>query len=408
MRESLNQDVSDLAVVGGGRWALVICSVLERIVPRGTTIWLVSSHLSADRVPSRVRRIFDTDGLPPTGAVGAAIIATAPHDHAETAKRLLSAHWHVLIEKPVALTVQDAQAIVDSAALMKLQAWAGLVYLFASYLSVMKPHALGQTRWLLEWQEPDQEMRWGELKSTPRHVNIIEDIFPHAWSILRAAGLTAPLGIQQVDTIEARSARLNLTTTESKVELIFNRHAGQRRRFLQLETNNHRYDLDFTEEPGIFTIDGVVGDNPTWNPEMRPLTLELTTFLATCAGRAIPEVPIAVSQSLEAVALMQEATKAFLQVQARAVAAAQEGHGTQARFVAVLYDALCREAAMSGVRLKANSEEERALTAAAHAFLGGRDAAFAELPDRIAAIAQRSPFLGRVRQERDVVLARSR
>ena len=47
----------------------------------------------------------------------------------------------------------------------------------------------------------------GEFKSTPHDVNLIEDIFPHAWSILRGAGLTEPLRIRSVDMVDGRGAR---------------------------------------------------------------------------------------------------------------------------------------------------------------------------------------------------------
>jgi hypothetical protein len=406
MHEAKNQKISDVAVVGGGRWGLVICSVLERILPRDLTIWLLSRHLPADRVPRRVRQIYHREGLPIPATSGAAIIATAPHDHAEAAKLALAAHWHVLIEKPAALTLHDARAVAETAVRMQREAWVGMVYLFAPYLSVLKPYAAGKTRWLLEWCEGDEEMRWGELKSTPHHVNVIEDIFPHAWSILRAAGLTAPLKVQQVCTVRPGSAQLNLTAAEANLELIFDRYAGSRRRFLRIEANDRIYELDFSEEPSTFRIDGIIVNEPPWDPQMPPLASEISTFLATCSGQAAPDLPVTLSRSLEAVALMEDATKVLLEIQANAVAAAVHDRSAALGPVRVLFDALCREAALSGVRL--NAASKRALTAAATGFVRGQDRPFAELPRTLETIAARSVFLAQVRQKRKMILAGSR
>jgi hypothetical protein len=131
--------------------------------------------------------------------------------------------WHVLVEKPLALDLRSAQALVERAMELKRHLWVGLVYLFAPYLSVLKPYADGNKNWLLEWHEPAEEIRWGEIKSTPHHVTLVEDIFPHAWSILRGAGLSEPLQVQKLDMISPSSASLELTAGEATVHLMFDR-----------------------------------------------------------------------------------------------------------------------------------------------------------------------------------------
>jgi predicted dehydrogenase len=103
-------NLSNVAVIGGGRWGLVICSALKRLLPETVSIWLVSRRMPAERVPGRVRRIFDVSGLPDPERSGAAVVATAPHDHPQTALRCLAAGWHVLVEKPFALDLGDARA----------------------------------------------------------------------------------------------------------------------------------------------------------------------------------------------------------------------------------------------------------------------------------------------------------
>jgi Oxidoreductase family, NAD-binding Rossmann fold len=393
-------NVSNVAVIGGGRWGAVICSVFERVLPENVPVWLVSRRMPAERVPGRVCRIFDLGGLPDPDRTGAAIVATAPHDHSQTASQCLSAGWHLLVEKPLTLELGDAQTLVERAAELKRHLWVGLVYLFAPYLSVVKPYAAGKTHWRLEWCEPDEEVRWGDLKSTPHHVNVVEDVFPHAWSILRACGLTEPLEIRRVETIDPWSVRLHLTAGRATVELTFDRHAGVRRRSIAIEADSVTCELDFSKEPGIFKVNGTVRSAPPWNPQMPPLALELSAFLAACSGQAPPDVPIEASRSLEAVALMQEATKAFLAIQARAVADAASGDACTPALGRVLFEALCREAAIAGLRVNESSDEGRALTAAAQASIWRNQDAFPELSSELAAIVRRSPFLAQVRSSR--------
>jgi hypothetical protein len=398
-------NVSNVAVIGGGRWGGVICSVLERLLPETLPIWLVSRQIPAERVPRRVRRIFDLGGLPDPDRTGAAVVATAPHEHAQTALKCLLAGWHVLVEKPFALDLDDARAVVQRAAELKRHLWVGLVYLFAPYLSVMKPYAAGKTHWRLEWCEPDEEMRWGQLKSTPHHVNAIEDIFPHAWSILRASGLIERLEIRRVEMIEPWSVRLQLSAGEATVELVFDRHAGFRRRYVAIEADSFTCELDFSKEPGLFKVNDTVVSAPPWNPQMGPLALELSAFLAACSGQASSGVPIEASRSLEAVALMQEATKTFLELQARAIAGAA-GDGCTPGLSRVLFDAVCREAAMAGLRVSASSDEGRALSAAAQAFIWRNEEASPELSSELASVLTHSPFLAQVRERRQEILGR--
>jgi hypothetical protein len=310
----------------------------------------------------------------------------------------------VLVEKPFTLELDDARAVVKRAAELKRHLWVGLVYFFAPYLSVMKPYAAGKTHWRLKWCEPDEEVRWGELKSTPHHVNVIEDVFPHAWSILRACGLTEPLEIHRVEMIDACSVRLQLAAGEASVELAFDRHAEFRRRYVAIEADRVTCELDFSKEPGIFKVNDAVLSVPPWNPQMPPLALELSAFLAACLGQASPDVPIEASRGLEAVALMQGATKTFLAIQARAIADAACDDRTPA-LNRVLFEALSREAAMAGLRISESSDEGRALSAAAQACIW-RNEDVPEVSSELASIVRRSPFLAQVRERRQEGCAR--
>jgi len=109
---------------------------------------------------------------------------------------------------------------------------------------------------------------------------------------------------------------------------------------------------------------------------------------------------------LEAVALMQEATKAFLAAQARAIAGAAQDSDCTPGFDRVLFEAVCREAAMAGLRVSESSDEGRALRAAAQASILRNEDTFPALSSELASIVRRSPFLAQVRKRRQEVLGR--
>jgi len=119
-------DLSNVAVIDGGRWGLVTCSVLRPLLPEIVPVWLVSRHATADRIARGVRRVVDFSELPDPHRTGAAIVATAPQDHAQTALKCLSAGWHVLVEKPFTLDIGDARSVAERAAEVKRHLWAGL------------------------------------------------------------------------------------------------------------------------------------------------------------------------------------------------------------------------------------------------------------------------------------------
>ena len=67
-------------------------------------------------VPDRVRGFTSLDALLAADVADAIIIATPDGCHADHARACIAAGRHVLIEKPLALTVADAAAVIDAAA----------------------------------------------------------------------------------------------------------------------------------------------------------------------------------------------------------------------------------------------------------------------------------------------------
>ena len=129
--------MQDIAIIGGGRWGRVILSVLATSDLPLTRITMVTSHnsalvqkLVAQLASNCLIRIVSTlDEIP-----AAAIIANAARSHGETAQQLIVQGAHLLIEKPVVLTSQEAQHLVTLARQAMRVVLPGLSYRFCSYL----------------------------------------------------------------------------------------------------------------------------------------------------------------------------------------------------------------------------------------------------------------------------------
>ena len=104
-----------LGLIGAGRWGAAQREAFARVgVPIARV--LVSSEKSAERVRRDwgVEAFRELDAFL-TGPLDAVVIASPNHLHARHARAALARGLHVLLEKPMALTVEDATAILEAA-----------------------------------------------------------------------------------------------------------------------------------------------------------------------------------------------------------------------------------------------------------------------------------------------------
>lgn len=106
-----------VAIVGTGIMAKVHASALQGYHRSSVTGWLTRRQLDAveldELVPAPVHRSMSE--LLEDPATGAVLIATPDHAHRDTAVAAIEAGRHVLVEKPLATTLEDAYAIRDAA-----------------------------------------------------------------------------------------------------------------------------------------------------------------------------------------------------------------------------------------------------------------------------------------------------
>jgi len=106
--------VPTIAVVGCGYWGTNHARALKELGALAAV---------SDRHPERASLLAGRFGVPAASfddlladpAIDGLVLALPPHHHSETAVRALEAGKHVLVEKPIALSVSDARRVVDVA-----------------------------------------------------------------------------------------------------------------------------------------------------------------------------------------------------------------------------------------------------------------------------------------------------
>jgi len=274
----------DVAIIGGGRWGRVILSVLATSDLPVDRITLVTTHNAAlaqdvvSRLASNhpIRIVSELSDSPPV-----AIIANAARSHGETARNLIARGAHLLIEKPVVLTLPEARQLLSLARAARTILLPALSYRFCSYLrnfarriAPLRP----LTGFDLLWTDPAGEIRYGEQKTYDTTINVADDVMPHVSSIL---SVLFPQGVFSVKSCRmargGKSATLKLSAGGMKGSVTLECDSDRRRRTIQLSAPAS---LDFSVEPGTMTIGAeTMTADAKWANSPGPLARQLRYFL---------------------------------------------------------------------------------------------------------------------------------
>jgi predicted dehydrogenase len=170
-----------VAVVGCGYWGAKHIRVLSSL-PRVTQVIAVDQN---EAITAALARSFpglltarDIDEALPM--MDAAIVATPPRSHAPIALQLLRAGKHVLVEKPMATSVADAEEMIEAAAARDLTLMVGHTFEYneavRSLRRTLADGELGQIRYI-----DTARLNLGLYQSD---VNVVWDLAPHDISII--------------------------------------------------------------------------------------------------------------------------------------------------------------------------------------------------------------------------------
>lgn len=285
-----------IAVIGGGRWARVLLEVLCDFVPPSVRVsahsprnaqamsaWAVDRNL-ADRI-----QVFSDYPEAISGESSAVIVANAARDHEKAIAWALSRRLPVLVEKPVTLSLEATQRMVDLAISQKTYLASAHVFMFARYVEAFSKLVAGGggVRSIhVQWMDPPSEKRYGEAKSYDPGLTIYADWLPHVLSILSSL---SPGAIQVGQVFEVRRGgaqlRMNVLLGNVSCEIELARNGAFRQRLISVTTEQGQISLDFAKEPGTI-VSGAVercGD-PAWDSGPKPVSSMLRAFLKDVAS----------------------------------------------------------------------------------------------------------------------------
>lgn len=280
---------SGLAIIGGGRWARVMAKLVcglgrhpEKLLlcspgnPQAWKDWLENVQPFERELPAATATLEEVFS---DNSVTHVIIARRASQHAVTALEAIRAGKHVMIEKPFALNLREAWLLLGNAS--GKTAITGLVFLFAANVTAFACalRETGKIKLLeIDWADPPGEHRHGAVKTYDPGLNVVQDVFPHVWSIL-VRMLGKPYF--QLDKVAAeeggRAVKLNLRASDCSIAANLTRDSDERVRRIVARGDWGEAYLDFSKEPGRAAINGVPVDVATGFTS--PLGLEIETFL---------------------------------------------------------------------------------------------------------------------------------
>jgi predicted dehydrogenase len=294
-------------VVGGGRWARVIietlCAMLDADVPirfhspngrAAMGSWVRAKGLEA--------RVADDSTWPlyqPGNLVGT-IIANRARDHYSSTVLALAAGSPVLVEKPLTLHSTDTERLVDMARALEVQLFTSHVFLFATATTALKERLItlgGAERVSVDWTDPVNEVRHGEVKSFDPAVPIHWDWIPHVGSVLGFVLPDGPDGVREA-IVTRGGARVEVYCHVGGTQCVvrLERESDCRRRRFVFETRMGDVTLDLSHGNGVVSgpgdSDREIGAGPSG-----PLATMLGCFLRALSGQsADPRLNASVAQ----------------------------------------------------------------------------------------------------------------
>ena len=225
------------------------------------------------------------------GEIEAAVVAAPTVAHAEMGCALLDRGLHVLIEKPLAASLEEAD---------RLLAHSGDRVLAVGHIEFFNPAvqallAVGSPPRFVEVQ------RLGVFSPRSLDVDVVLDLMIHDLQILHALD-PSPVAEIRATGIAVLSSRIDIANVRVELasgavaNLTASRVSSERARRLRVFLPNRYYSLDYqAQEIKGYRLEGegeqrriLPDDLPLERAE--PLRRELEAFLAACRGEAAPQV----------------------------------------------------------------------------------------------------------------------
>ncbi|MBI1911183.1 MAG: Gfo/Idh/MocA family oxidoreductase [Deltaproteobacteria bacterium] len=131
----------NVAVVGCGRWGVNYVRIFEELTSTRVDWAFDKDELSLKRLVHRfptVKAAKTINEILNCPDIDAVVVATPAAEHYEVVRKCLLAGKHVLVEKPVALTIEDTEEMIELAAAKKKILMVGHTFIFNSGIKTLK------------------------------------------------------------------------------------------------------------------------------------------------------------------------------------------------------------------------------------------------------------------------------
>ncbi len=285
-----------VALVGGGRWSRVLLPVMKSLLQSNAEIIWATEHgkdrarrwLSENQVDHVTLCTHADIGK---ADLDAAVVATMPSTHGQQVRTLLECGIPTLCEKPLTLAADEAVELQQIAEHLNCPLGVNLELYFASFVEEFAEAVRGQGQGgsrvrqvEIVWKDPWSEIRYGEVKNGDIYTSIVDDMWPHCWSLLRRLCPGEKVRLLEQTEYRPMDGSVSISTLfgEAKVKVTLSRRSEQRVRTINV--NGGEAILDFSQEPGHVVIDGVTQTNQ-WRGE-RPLSRSLSSFFEVATSRS--------------------------------------------------------------------------------------------------------------------------
>jgi predicted dehydrogenase len=257
------------------------------LVEDSEIVWVTEyGYESAQRwlIDKAIERVtISKNGAIGAHAVDAAIVATNPARHGRQVRELLDCGIPTFCEKPFTLDFDEAFALQEMAANLTCPLGVNLEMHFASFIEDFaslfpsRSEDVGNVRQIdITWLDPWSESRYGETKHGDIYTSIVDDMWPHCWSVMRRLCPRGTVNLLESVRYEPSSGQVDIAIRFDEVitNVVLSRRSERRVR--RVVVNGGEAVLDFSTEPGSTEVDGTVSMN-AWRGE-RPLSRSLSSF----------------------------------------------------------------------------------------------------------------------------------
>lgn len=290
------------AVIGAGHLGRQHARIHAALDAEGITEFVSVCDLdeaTARRIAADKKKRWSTDWRNLIGQVDAVSLAVPTESHCEIACGLLQAGVHVLVEKPISRTLDEADRMVAAAEKGGVILQVGHLERFNPALMALRPHVRNPVYFEIH--------RVGEFTARSLDIDVVLDLMIHdldivQWLVgedvdvvdLRAVGI--PILTNRVDTANARlefasGAVANITASRVGAERIRKMRFFQPREYIAVDYAARRASISKLAPPVTGVAWPGVSTQNLEVPEVEPLRAEIQSFLAAAENQSLSPVP---------------------------------------------------------------------------------------------------------------------